>query len=514
LPWLTLLLGIILGVTVYQRQLPLRSDLFEDAPHLAAANAFLNGQVPFRDFVIHYGFLQDVVKPWVAFHIWGTSYEAFLRAGAWMSGLSAFTLLLLFASILRNRWWFLTAAFILICRNDLFIPDRLLFVLLAAFFYTQALRKNGLLWTVLAGASAAAGLLYSLDVGMMLLVGMAVAQIFNRSDRRFMNAELAGFAFILVSFISYLAWTGGLRFFISDNLALVSHYGGLWSDGLPSHFLSYIFLPHRQPWPFYAYIQQVPFLGLAVVTYLFGWKRENRQRVEWQQALFLSSLVFFQFFIYIGRSDMVHWTHATPLIWPLSAMALEEIFRFARRSTVTLTSIPSVLLTGTILACPFTAALLGLDPLWLSIANRLGTGTTLNQITRVSPEIPRLGKTTASGSELSEMEEVVKLIQSHVGPHEAFFDLSSYGYYFLAERRNSTSFGQLTQVQGSAMVNRCLEQLKQSPPKAILAKAPGGAIVCSPNASPICDDVLSHYHAGPRTATGSWMLLIPNASGV
>ncbi len=59
--------------TAYQHHLILRPDLFEDGPRLASISAFLGGKVPFRDFVVHYGILQEVLKPWISFHIWGVT---------------------------------------------------------------------------------------------------------------------------------------------------------------------------------------------------------------------------------------------------------------------------------------------------------------------------------------------------------------------------------------------------------------------------------------------------------
>jgi hypothetical protein len=524
---LFVLLSIAMVTAIYQRQLNLRLNLFEDSPRLASASALLAGRMPFRDFTVHYGILQEVLRPWIAFRIWGATYEAYLRAGAWLSAATGLGMLLLIAQVLRHRWWCWIAAIILICRSDLYVPDRLFFAVFAVLFYCRALMTRRVIWSVAAGIGVVCCLLYSLEIGVTLIAAMTAYGCLSwgaghrasvapkRGSPHLMLYAVLGTLSAAASILVYAAVAGALKPFFVDNIALLTHYSASWSDGLPSRLYAYWFLKHHQPWALYLYIQQIPFLSLAIVAYLLGPGWTHRQTARWQQALLLACIVFFEFFIYIGRSDYAHWLNATPFAWPLAAMALEEIFDVAYCSMGTLKQRFSAVFSGALLACPFLAVLCGLNPLWLRIANQW-LAPAVAQYDTPEPDakrIRRLGKIAATPAELSEMVEVVRLIQTHVAPGETFFDLSNHGgLYFLAERENATSFGMVNEVQGPAMVARCLDELRRHPPKVVLAKAPGGVIQCPLNALPIRDYLLSRFHVGFRTTTGDWLLLVPNST--
>jgi hypothetical protein len=79
-----------------------------------------------------------------------------------------------------------------------------------------------------------------------------------------------------------------------------------------------------------------------------------------------------------------------------------------------------------------------------------------------------------------EIENTLAVIKACSNDNDCIFDFSNQGaYYFLADRKNSTSYPQAVYATPDKLENLMLSELKQTPPALVLLRdkeAPGWAI--------------------------------------
>jgi len=492
-------------------------DLYEDGPWLASVSAFLHGQAPFRDFTIHYGILQEVVKPLFAFRLWGQTYEAYLRMGAWISSLDVLLLFLIVTQTVRRRGWILFMGILLLFRSDLDPSGRALFGALSVLLFCRGLKTKKPLWMAAAGGSAALSVLYSLETGVTLILGMigyfAVRRLVGlRRDIDDLALWTAGALFTAGIFFLYILHLHAAIPFLRDTCDVLFYRSTSWSDGLPSHLFSFRALKSLALFHPFLYIHHIPFLSVAVIAYVVIKSKNAGLSAGGAAALLMACILFFQFFIYMGRSDFGHWQNSTAFLWPLTVLILEEIFNWARQpaSYGFLNRLGAVFLSG-VIGLPFIFLMWGRRPLMSLLFSSVpfrSAGSNNFELPANLHMPERLGSIPALPEKLLEVSTITEGIRKAVSPQDYFFDFTNQGgFYFLSDRRNPTRFGLVDEVQGDRMEKECLAALAAHPPMAILARELGRSLVCRADLTPIRDYILKRYRAQQRW--GSWVLLVP-----
>lgn len=481
-------------------------DLYEDGPRLSAVNEVLFGSQPYRDIMIHYGVLNDVVRPLLAFRLWNETYEADLKLGRALSAGCAVLLALTCFVVTRNSLLAIILGLLIAWRMDLFMSERTFLLGAYAFAYCMGLRQRKKVraaWLTLAGFLLGANLLYSLEIGLTACIAFlayAIADLTYGVRWRVWNdlrCVLCGFMASALLFLGYLTAIGALSKFVENLIAMTFRRLPTWADGLRSH---YFMIPRSfsfQAYSSYLYLHGVPLLCCAVWTWLVVQPKKGRKSVQWHQAAFLSFVVFTSFFIYIGRSDYAHWRRSTYLLWPLLVLIIQACLRkcsqWSWRAQARWSGVP-------IAICLITAIIYLRGPvgwgtyIWFGMSvfePRSATAPDTEQITMPT----RLGAVHASQEKMDEIRRVVDSLQKRIPMDGYFFDFSNYGgYYFLAKRRNATRYGLVNYVHGTAMINDCIEHLEAKRPPAVLVELnAAGGFVYRPDLKPLANYLESKY---------------------
>ncbi len=505
-----------------QRNFMPRIDLYEDGPRLGLAQAFLLHQQPSRDFALHYGILQEVVKPLLAFRIWETTYEAYLRMNSWLSALSTLGLFAIASVLMRSRLLLVLLGMGICWRGNLVIPDRVWPVVWVIFCAAYGWIHGQRRWFVAAGVGQALALLYSLEIGMTLSLGLLVflgMTIMESRHRETRQQELSwlwpwicGLFAVMAIFFCYLIVIGGWQEWIEDTLRTMLQRSASWSEGLSSRHFRF---PWRKPiyqFDSYVYIHHIPLLVVAVLSYCWTFPSVGRPSGQRMGVVALSCILFTSYFTYIGRSDYTHWLVASPLVLPLAAIIMDRLLERLR-----------CLGPYSLRARTSTAAwLVGLGlPLIVVIGGNqsalsfLANGTPLQASTFTHRQtLPvtmpvRWGHVDGPEEELRDIARIVSRIRSLVPPDGYLFDFSRKGViYFLCERRNPTRFVSVDTPLIYPELNAvCLRDLEKRRPEVILTQQHGQGLECLVNLEPLCGFIRERYVLFEQI--GQWGIWVP-----
>jgi len=503
-------------------------DLYDHGPALSAVNDFMMGKMPYRDIFIHYGVLRDIVRPLVSFEIWGTTYAGFQELRPWLAGTGGVLFFLLLLTILKRRWWIIIMGLILIWRTNLFMPERAVPSILTGFLLCLGLTRfrpsefPKVKWNyglVLGGVSAIGALLYSLETGLTLLAGifsyLFIAKIVGhpKEFRILATNLLLGSSIAIGIFLIYLVVIGGLPNFIKDIFQIMSGRIDTWADGLQSHVFHYRFFKDKYSFVTFFYIHAAPIISILVLTYLLVNKSLRGISSRWHQALLLSLILFFQFFVFIGRSDYIHWKNSTIFLWPLLAMTVDEFLDWLEEpNKFGFIRLGHAVVIVSLLGVPILGYLCGGTSFW----NFLTAGAQKwESIERVPNEeigkdqMPvRLGNVPVDSKNLEEVQFVVKGVKNLVPKDGYFFDFTNYGaYYFLTERKNPTRFGLVNYIHSPAMLKECISDLDANPPQALLVEKEKGHLVYRKDLAPLGKYILKKFES--RLEFGRLSLFVP-----
>ncbi len=245
-------------------------------------------------------------------------------------------------------------------------------------------------------------------------------------------------------------------------------------------------------------INGVPFFCAGTIAYLLFLADKQDVKNRWHQTMALASVLFFQFFIYVGRSDFIHWKNSTPLYWILLAILLDEIaggLENARAEKGALRWRGAAL--STLLWMPIVMIMLGnnsLIYLLVNCANRKWNQVAPQIKTASHLKIPRLGNVAVPIDREHEVTSTVAWLKELVPNNGFFFDFTKYGaYYFLADKRNSTRFGLVNYIHGPAMTRECILDLGKTPPQAILVEQDTKGLVFRNDLQPIADYIERNF---------------------
>lgn len=508
---------LIFWVSYRNRGLPV-FDLYDDGPRLAAVNQFLLGGIPHKDFFIHYGLIREVIQPLIAFKLWGESYEAILRLSQGMVALNFVLLFLICSELYSSTLFALWVGLVLLLRVDLFLPERVFPLLLASYFLIAAFRtkntpenltrQNRFLF--LGGFLALGTCLYSLEIGVTFVMGVALALAFgfylklrDPSTMSVGKPILGGFVFGTGILFIWLWHTGAISYFFSDVHGLLFSRMSTWADKTQSHLfkgIREIFNTPRMRSTF-VYLNFPMFLSLAAITGVCSTSTRDSQTRSLFQILILACVLFSQFTIYIGRSDYIHWKNATSLLWPLMLLVTIYLCRSVESSELNFTSKFLRWASVGLLVLPLIFGFAGRSSFgsFTSMGFHKILYPPASSVPRDEPVILRLGNIPLSVEQRLETADVVKRVKEIVPADGYFFDFTNYGgYYFLTERKNPTRFGLINYISSSAMLEECKKALIRFPPDGILVELDHERWVYRKDLAPLAQFVQRSFVLGQR----------------
>jgi hypothetical protein len=526
-PRLSVLWGILSMVTAATiflsnyRHTPLRPiDLYHDGSMLFAVSEYLHGKSLFRDISLYYGPLREVGKPLLAFLFKGETYLAINELTRGLDALGPTLVFWLTWELSDRRWVALAFGGILLLRTDLTLPDRVLPALLSAGFFFRAMKGSSQgkrksfsrILMMASGFSIVFQLLYSFEVGIALLSGFLVyAALVWFTHRQieenisFLTYQRDGFFLGGLILFCFLLINGGISKFITDQISMLAFGAPTWTDLYHSHVFAPKGFGLSRFVPVFLSLHISPILSIGVVSYLFLQTPTERRNPRWSNLMALASINFFLFFLYISAPDSPHWKTATVFYWALLAATVEEGLNWLKTpKTYSLHRLETVILSSLVIL-PCLSAFLGREPIWTYASAGIAKWNSRSLPAESTPQqrgisVPsRLGNFPGSQEKLEQIRDVVAALQSTVPPEAYFFDVTNYGgYYFLANRKNSTRFGLINHIHGPWMLKECLADLKSHPPAAVLVELDQDQIVCQDRFKPVIDYLLPRYEIVKR----------------
>jgi hypothetical protein len=517
-------IGAAIAASSYVRHLIFGADLYEDGPRLASANAWLGDLSAYRDFVLQYGPLQEIVRPLLAFRVHSPTYEAYVLSGHWISALTAAVVFLLTARAGRRFGLALFIGLIALIRPDWWFPDRVFFAALSVWLGVFALDEKKPWAAFLSGVFAVSTWLYSAEIGIALAIGFVgflgldewarrlTSEKHGEERRRLFSAFAFGNAAALLLFLLFLVLQGGVSSFFSDLFARIRYGMGGWSEGLASRLFAAFFKRSAEGFAAFAYINALPFVSVGVAAYEMLRARRQNEPIR-PAAFLLASVGFFQFFVYIGRTDFIHWRNASTFFWPLLALVISEGLTLCegRRGADTQKRLQTVAF-ATVLIIPCLAALMAQRSL-LAFASAapglfkppVAPGSAVSAQILADARLPRLGRVWMGHAELTLLTTLRNWIERDVPAGERFFDFSNRpAFYFLFDRQSPTRFTTLDAICGPTLRERALRDLASKPPAAVLVIYDGATLRTREDLVALRDWILQNYQERERLGDFGW----------
>lgn len=505
-PAATLVVSMGLAIALYGRHRILISDHVEDGPRLATLAAWLQGLHPYRDVVLQYGVLQEVLKAKIAFWFAPIAYSSLLAVNLWLSIGGTVLCFLLIRELVKNQWIAVLWALWVAWRLEWSLPDRMVLGLLTAYLLARSLRSaQSKRWEIAAGFCASCSLLYSFEVGLLVFMGVALWLVLERWQKTFwrpLRPLVLGACLPLLGALLYTASQGGWIDFLRDALERLLYGVGPWSEGLSSPFFAFGLWASdpviRQHLAYHA----IPFTALGLLTSNLSQRSEPRASAQ----NLLASLAYVTFLVYLSRSDHRHGTIAMSFQWVLLAVLLDKAVEFCIHRPASDVARRTGFLWAAILVLPVMATLTGRDP-WISFM--------VNGLTFPKGQVPlspvsRLGRAQITESEELRLQKWVTALQTAVPPGESYFDFSKNAYlHFFADRRSATRATITDALCGPRAVQRALRELETSAPSAVLVKEEGGQIEARSDLAPIKNYIQTHYW--PQTREGGLALWVKSS---
>lgn len=260
-------------------------NVFELGLYLPGINAIFHGAVPFRDFFHLRGPL-DLYMP-ALLMAWTKMHVAVICAYFYVGNVLCLLLTLLIAKdLLKTRYMLYVLAPAVITRTFprvMFMfwgGMRYAFGLLAIWCFVRYLKTLHGRWAYAAGATAALGLLTSMEMGVYAAAGIIIALIAalvlktieGKSCIRALLLFLAGMATLLLPWLVYAAANQALVPYVHDTLAVVlnmqkiidPHAASIYPRNLPEALAAMLnthSVNFKQMTPSYIYIAAALYLG-------------------------------------------------------------------------------------------------------------------------------------------------------------------------------------------------------------------------------------------------------------
>lgn len=476
-------------------------DLFHEGEMLGTANQLFFGKKPYRDIYVQHGFIQNVLKPYLAFKLFGRS----VRASRMLSGaphaqyglLAPLCFVSLYFLALKSAEKRGTALLAILLSQialgvpssstQLWISERhgLSFLSLIPVIAYMESKRN---WKLIAaGACTTLAILYSLEGGLytlgatgLFLLIFGVAQR-DRTYRDRLTPILGYGIGVLAAFAPfwvYLAVIGGLDDFFHLSWVQCRYQLSIWGLPFPPllpalskvnslnalrNFISGVIF--KWYLPILTYVSTLIYLILRAILGDFKEK-------DWRLALVLfNAMAFFR--TALGRSDYIHLLYATPLFWVLTALILERYSLSVGTHLESLKAGSRPYIRGVLLLFPL------LILIWYISAAYDPVETVSGRIKRLSthgvvPEglvatsVDRVG-IYISPEQAAQIEGIVNYIRKNTKPNEYIFDFTDRGaYYFLINRPNPTRYSQVIYASPRYLQREVVRDLEAKKPRYVL----------------------------------------------
>jgi hypothetical protein len=461
--WL-ILWNLAHGVPDQRRAIDHFSFYGELGQHLAWGNALLHGGLHGKDFFCLYGPLYDLggVAFWA---LLGRSIDAWELYVLSVRALALTGLMLLGCALLRRRVWVLAI--------PLFVPlvtGRLGIALFGLLFLFWWVRSGRLRWSLAAGVTAGAALLYSQEFGAVLLVVAALALALGR-DLRGAGAFAAGFAGLVAPVLVYYAVEGALGPMLRDLVAfpgyMLAGYGKRPFPALPPHLpLALPFSGEDSSARLAHGIAAVYAAGLLLALPIS--RLDPRRPLEslsavaaglrrdpWRTSVLLTSLFgLLSFRVALGRSDTAHILTTLPLAALLALVAFDRLLASLRPGS------------GSLPLAVWRAAALGVFLLHAGFAE---VAKPIAQLEKSAGNLARLAREGAHPVGSGELESVTRWIQRRTRPGEPVLFLpNNAAYYYLTDRPSPIRFVMGHQIVTEAHRAEVLADLRANPPRFVV----------------------------------------------
>lgn len=279
-------------------------DHLESGQYLSGVNAILDGKIPYKDFFYLFGPLQLYIIT-VVMVLFGKTVAVFKLFFFTNYIISFLVIYLLTRQVVKNRW--ISYAISLICVIEIphafwataFDYGRMALGLINLILLIKFIKNGKAIYLVCAGALSGFTLFYTIDIGIFSVLSSAalillyattekplqITQIFSHSLKNGLY-YMAGFAFIAVPFLLFLAMQGGLLPYIQTAFyAIPKYHMKVWGQAVVPFpwaglSASNTLIPTILSIPFKMYL---PFLVYAVTSlYLaasFTAKRWDKDKV-------------------------------------------------------------------------------------------------------------------------------------------------------------------------------------------------------------------------------------------
>jgi hypothetical protein len=507
-------------------------DLFHEGERLAPLNELLRGGIPFRDIYIQHGLFQNAYRPLLASVLFGETLAAVRLLERLFVPLGYLAVYILGLQVFRSRLTALLAVFFASSQNFWVVDRHSLGLISIAFVASHITQNHGsgalpgfekvnpsagrwyklpdfyraYVWKlILGGIFSTLAFLFSTEIGLysfaacvlfLLAYGSSQMTCSHKFDALPVFCFCAGALLGFLPFAAYFGWhfalddliwntynqcayqipTWGLKF-----PGLVGSLAGLESLRDAVNFvLSEMF---RWYLPVLIFLIAAAYLLYLAVHGSF-WNSESNAKLL---LLFLAGIIFFR--TSLGRSDIQRLIYGATFMWFISLFFLEGAFlRLWCSPSRHEAGHASVSRTGSHRSFRILHAILLSVPIVVFIwyvfnfhkpvhaaAHRLIELTKYGNIRRdVRETLERAGGIQLPSDQVSQIQQVVKYIQSNTSPDEPIFDFSNQGaYYFFANRPAVTRYHQSVYASTVRAQEEVIQALEKSRTKLVIFKTGG-----------------------------------------
>jgi hypothetical protein len=332
---------------------------------------------------------------------------------------------------------------------------------------------------VVAGAAAALGLFWSLEVGLFACAAVVVVSIaepwYRHEPGRIgpsVSAGVGGIALVFLPAAALLAASGALAAFLRDSATILASTGAIWDlpspvprDVARAALHGPLALLRSEATRFYG--PQLFFGGLAAALLLRRRDRRAGPREAVQLALLIFSAIGFR--TALGRSSYSHTRFA--MIVPsllLAAWLPESLFRPRRARAAGILGVAAAAIAFALYA-ELPESLQDTSARFRTFAfRRDGAGMDVLAL-------PRAGGVRVPPAQAASLEGMARFAGRWLGPGETFYDFADAGaLYFLIGRTNPTRFYEASILSADAWQAGTIAELERGHPRFVVVSAGQG----------------------------------------
>jgi len=473
---------------------------------MAVVNQSLHGKIPYRDIYFQYGPGMEIAEPRVAFLLFGQTFSAYRRWMWYASPLGATAVFLLAAAVVRRKW-ILLVLFPVLTGIFWFTPRFMLpcvILGLVSFGWhkgTGPLRKR---CSFLAGLLCWAAFFYSLESGLLTAFAIALAyglialiEWFDGRSTETIRIDLlpfvSGWAAVLLPFSIWGLAHGTIGIFLRDIFLVPGNQLTAWGKPTPAitePMLALLSHPTLlwKPAGVWARWWLPVFIYSGSIVWALHRLSQGRKDVPVKLILVCALTGVFFFTVTLGRSDLEHWYKATPILWVLMVLMIEEAWGELKNSGL-------LYRAGALLLLLFFIAYAG------SFSNLAMSASAFRQFAYHpkmpepdEPRLARLGKLPTTSQDGEKISEVSGRIQRYAHPGDTVYIFGEDSlFYFLCDVVNPTRYANLSYVVGHRMSQEVVDDLRTKPPKLIIGKRHGSELFCEPYQLTILEFIRENY---------------------